>query len=45
MRYHQDKMRSKDERPAAQMVKLGGGVPVGKVIHIIDDNSEWVRVF
>jgi hypothetical protein len=29
-------MRSKNERPAAQMEKLG--IPTGVVQHIIDDN-------
>ena len=32
--YHAAKMKSKDERPAAQMERLG--IPPGNVLHIID---------
>ena len=34
-KYHEKKMRSKDERPANQMLKLG--IPNGKVLHVLDE--------
>ena len=34
-KYHENKMRSKDERPANQMLKLG--IPNGKVLHVLDE--------
>ena len=35
--WHEDKMRSKDERPAAQMARLG--VPAGSVLHVAADDT------
>lgn len=35
LKYHEKKMRSKDERPADQMLRLG--IPYGNVLHVLDE--------
>ena len=32
--WHEEKMRSKDERPATQMLRMGGVVGAGTVVHV-----------
>ena len=36
-KYHENKMLSKDERPAHQMTRLG--IPCGHVLHVIDTSD------
>ena len=38
LQWHEDKMKSKDERPAAQMARLEN-LPVGNVWHIVDEGN------
>lgn len=36
-KYHENKMLSKDERPAHQMIRLD--IPSGRVLHLIDNSD------
>lgn len=36
-KYHENKMLSKDERPAHQMIRLD--IPCGRVLHLIDNSD------
>jgi hypothetical protein len=38
-RYHEQKMRTKDTRPAAQMERIGTSIPQGTVRHILAASS------